>query len=81
TLIPAQDDVSGTLYIKDCIKNWEDAVNPINLEFDNGTAMVNVSLNAGEYEAVAIVENAEQHYWFKVSSFNFNIYHEQSTHE
>jgi len=83
TLIPTpSEEVLGTLYVKNLWKNWEDAINPVSLKFDNGTALVNVSLSeAGEYEAVAVVGTAEQHYWFRTSSFFFIVYHDKSTHE
>jgi len=83
TVTPTPSDVgTGTLYIKNNFKNWEDAINPVTFNLTNGNALVNVSLTeVGEYTAVASVGTAERHWWFKVSAFGFNIIHEQSSHE
>lgn len=83
TVTPAPENIdTGTLYIKNNFKNWEDEIPPVSFNLTNGTAFVNVSLTeVGEYTAVASVGTAEMHWWFKVSAFGFTIIHEQSSHE
>ena len=73
---------NGTLYIKDNLKNWVDAIPPKDFTLTNNQALVNVSLSdASEYTAVAQVGTAEVFYWFKTQAFEIIIDHQLSTHD
>ncbi len=82
TVLGNASTTSGTLYIKDNLRNWVDAISPKTFTLQNNQALVNVSLSeSGEYTAVAQVGNVEGYMWFRTVAFTVEIDHTQTTHD